>query len=147
MKERVPERPSISMQNKDAPVLFDEFDIDIDLARELSGLKAENEDIVPEEEEAGAGVVQCEPESLRMEVDPVGVYLKEIGAYSLLTREKEVEIAQKIESGQQELLRMVLCCPIAVNQVITLGNDLRAGRIELRDLTNDVDEETRVDKE
>jgi len=147
MKERVPERPSISMQNKDAPVLFDEFDIDIDLARELPGLKAENEDIVPEEEEAGAGVVQCEPESFRMEVDPVGVYLKEIGAYSLLTREKEVEIAQKIESGQQELLRMVLRCPIAVSQVITLGNDLRAGRIELRDLTNDVDEETSVDKE
>ena len=147
MKERLPERPSLSMHNTDAPILFDEVDIDIDLAGELSGLKAENEGIVTEEEEAGAGAVQYEPESFRMEVDPVGVYLKEIGAYTLLTREREVEIAQKIESGQQELLRMVLRCPIAVSQAITLGNDLRAGRIDLRDLTNDVDEETSAEKE
>jgi RNA polymerase primary sigma factor len=147
MKERLVERPSMSVHNTDAPELIDELDVDIDLARELSGLKAENEDIVPEDEEAGAGAVQVEPESFRMEVDPVGVYLKEIGAYSLLTREKEVEIAQKIESGQQELLRRVLCCPSAVSQAITLGNDLRAGRIELRDLTNDVDEETGAERE
>jgi RNA polymerase primary sigma factor len=147
MKERVPERPNISVHNTDAPDLIDELDIDIDLVGELSGLRTENENIVPEEGEVGAGGVQFEPESFRMEVDPVGVYLKEIGAYSLLTREKEVEIAQKIESGQEELLRMVLRCPSAVSQAITLGNDLRAGRIELRDLTNDVDEETSAEKE
>jgi RNA polymerase primary sigma factor len=147
MKQRVPEESSASMQNKDVPVLIDELDIDIDLARELSGLKAGNEDIVQQEEEAEAGTVRYESESFRMVADPVGVYLKEIGAYSLLTREKEVEIAQKIESGQQELLRMVLRCPIAVSQVITLGNDLRAGRIDLRDFASDVDEETSPEKE
>ena len=114
MKERLVERPSMSVHNTDAPELIDELDVDMDLVRELSGLKAENEDIVPEDEETGAGAVRVEPEAFRMEVDPVGVYLREIGAYSLLTREKEVEIAQKIESGQQELLRRVLCCPSAV---------------------------------
>ena len=37
-----------------------------------------------------------------------------------------MEIAKRIESGQQEMLRVVLHCPIAVREVINLGGALRA---------------------
>ena len=66
-------------------------------------------------------------QSFRMEVDSEA-FLE--GDWSIPpTREEEVDIAQKIESGRQELLSMVLRCPIAVSQIITLRDDLRAGRI------------------
>ena len=44
-----------------------------------------------------------------------------------MTRKEEVDIAKKIERGREELLSMVLNCPIAVREIISLGDDLRAG--------------------
>jgi RNA polymerase primary sigma factor len=64
-----------------------------------------------------------------------------MGSFSLLTREGEVEIAKRIESGQQEVLSVVINCPIAVREVISLGVALRAGRIEIREVTNEIDDE------
>ena len=43
---------------------------------------------------------EVEPEEGKPQ-DPVALYLKEIGAVSLFTREKEVEIAKKIEEGKE----------------------------------------------
>ena len=56
MKEHVPERSNMSMQNKDTPVLFDELDIDIDLARELPGLRAEGETLCRRKKKQGMGL-------------------------------------------------------------------------------------------
>jgi len=60
---------------------------------------------------------------------------------SLLTREGEVEIAKRIESGKREVLSVVLNCPMAVKEVINLGNLIKAGKVEIRELTNEIDEE------
>jgi len=45
-------------------------------------------------------------EALDMEetVDPVSMYLREMGSVPLLTREKEVEIAQRIKEGEKEVI-------------------------------------------
>ncbi|MBT8374092.1 MAG: hypothetical protein KJN80_04185, partial [Deltaproteobacteria bacterium] len=40
--------------------------------------------------------------------DPVKMYLREMGLVTLLTREGEVEIAKKIEAGEQEVLRALI---------------------------------------
>jgi hypothetical protein len=53
----------------------------------------------------------------------------------------EVEIAKRIESGKEEILSAALNCPVVVREVIKLGRDLRAGRIELKELTNEADDE------
>ena len=60
--------------------------------------------------------------------DPVRVYLREMGAVSLLTREGEVEIAKRIEAGEDDALSEILCCPIAVRQMLEIGDEIRTGK-------------------
>ena len=69
------------------------------------------------------------------------MYLREMGSVSLLTREGEVEIAKRIESGKREVLSVVLNCPMAVKEIINLGNAIKACKIEIREVTNEIDEE------
>jgi RNA polymerase primary sigma factor len=69
------------------------------------------------------------------------MYLREMGSVSLLTSEGEVEIAKRIESGKREVLSVVLNCPMAVKEVINLGNAIKLGKVEIRDVTNEIDEE------
>ena len=90
-----------------------------------------------EEEE----VVEHELGTFGKAKDPVLIYLTEMGSFPLLTREGEVEIAKRIESGKQEVLGVVFNCPIAIREVINLGDALRAGRIEIREVTNEIDDE------
>ena len=52
--------------------------------------------------------------------DPVALYLKEIGAVSLLTREKEVEIAKRIEEGERELVDAVIAVPLYLEEIYHL---------------------------
>ena len=143
MKEWVPKRSYRSEQNEDTLILSDE--LDVDAASEFPGLKVGDENVQAREEE---GVVEHELETFGRVVDPVGIYLKEIGSFPLLTREGEVEIAKRIENGQREVLSVVLNCPIAVREVINLGGALHAGRIRIREVTNEIeDEETSVEEE
>ena len=147
LKERVPKRSyrSESRQGRDEDALILSDELDVDVVSELTGLKVENENVLVREEEE---VVECELETFGKAADPVSIYLKEMGSFPLLTREGEVEIARRIESGQREVLSVVLNCPIAVREVINLGGALRAGKIEIREVTNEIDdEETNVEKE
>ena len=57
--------------------------------------------------------------------DPVRIYLREMGAVPLLTREGEVDIAKRIERGQLQVLKALSRSPIVIRQVLTIGKDLR----------------------
>jgi len=59
--------------------------------------------------------------------DPVRVYLREMGASPLLTREGEVEIAKRIERGHLSALKALSRSPIAIQQVLAIGEDLKGG--------------------
>ena len=60
--------------------------------------------------------------------DPVRVYLREMGSVSLLTREGEVEIAKRIEAGENDALGQIMGCPIAVRELLRVGDEIRAGK-------------------
>ena len=47
--------------------------------------------------------------------DPVRMYLREMGTVSLLSREGEVEIAKKIEEGENRVINEVLSSPLALD--------------------------------
>jgi len=136
---------SESRQGRDEEPLILTDELDIDMASEFPGLKVGSENVLVKEEEE---VNEYEREAFGTQMDPVRIYLKEMGSFPLLTREQEVEIAKRIENQQREVLSVVLNCPFAVREVIHLGDALRAGRIGIRELTNEIDDEgTNVEEE
>jgi RNA polymerase primary sigma factor len=143
LKEWVPKRSYRSEQSEDALIISDE--LGLDAASEFPELKVHKENVsVRQKEEVG----EFKLEPFGKAADPVSLYLKEMGSFRLLTREGEVEIAKRIESGQQDILSAVLNCPIAIREVINLGSALRAGKIEIKEVTNETDDgETTIEEE
>ena len=68
--------------------------------------------------------------------DPVRLYLREMGTVPLLKREEEVSIAKRIEAGLKRAQRALSRSPIAVAELLRIGEELEAGRIGIRDVVN-----------
>jgi RNA polymerase primary sigma factor len=73
--------------------------------------------------------------------DPVRMYLRKMGSVSLLTREGEVEIAKRIEEGERKVLQTVLNSPLAVEELLLIGEKLKKGKIRVKDVVKDIDED------
>ena len=73
--------------------------------------------------------------------DPVRMYLREMGAVPLLDRDGEVVIAKKIEMGEQDVLYALVEVPVAVEELINVGEDLRQNRIKLKDVVKTIEED------
>ena len=73
--------------------------------------------------------------------DPVKMYLREMGLISLLSREGEVEIAKRIETGENQVLNVLIRCRIGLEYMVELGKNLEAGRLKVRDIVNDIEDE------
>jgi RNA polymerase primary sigma factor len=72
--------------------------------------------------------------------DPVKMYLREMGMVTLLSREGEVEIAKKIEAGEQEVLRALLDSTAGVEAIIRLGEKIENGTLRPKHVLRDIDE-------
>jgi RNA polymerase primary sigma factor len=80
------------------------------------------------EEEEGEDVeLDLTPGTLEKTNDPVRMYLREMGTVPLLTREGEVEIAKRIERGQNRVLKAISRSPIVIREIVALGEDLKRG--------------------
>ena len=66
--------------------------------------------------------------------DPVRLYLHDMGATSLLTREQEVEIFKRIQRGQRRTLKTLSRSPYALRQVMAVGQDLKSGLRSISDI-------------
>jgi RNA polymerase primary sigma factor len=64
-----------------------------------------------------------------------------MGSVSLLTREGEVEIAKRIEEGERRVLQTVLNSPIAVEELLQLGERLKKQKMRVKEVIRAVDEE------
>jgi RNA polymerase primary sigma factor len=65
--------------------------------------------------------------------DPMRVYLREMGASPLLTREGEVDIAKRIERGQLSTLKALSRSPIVIHQVLAIGEELKRSRRSIKE--------------
>ncbi|MCZ6751836.1 MAG: hypothetical protein O7E51_08415 [Acidobacteria bacterium] len=74
------------------------------------------------------------PGSLDKTNDPVRMYLREMGTVPLLTRDGEVEIAKRIERGQNNVLKTISRSPIIVQELLLLGKDLRSSVRTIKEL-------------
>jgi RNA polymerase primary sigma factor len=66
--------------------------------------------------------------------DPVRLYLREMGVVPLLTREGEVAIAKRIERGQIKTQKSIARSPIAVGELIRIGEELKALNLNIREV-------------
>src|SRR5262245_25996057 len=66
--------------------------------------------------------------------DPARLYFNEIGNVPLLTREGEILLAKRIENGVRRARRAVTRSPIAVAELLKIGDELAAGALGLRDV-------------
>ncbi|MEW6185550.1 MAG: RNA polymerase sigma factor RpoD [Thermodesulfobacteriota bacterium] len=119
--------------------LFDETDIQIleGPPRVRAKEKADEDHIGGEEEED----LKWGPELGIKINDPVKMYLKEMGFYSLLTREGEVEIAKRIEEGKHEVIDALLESPVGIKEILLLGEKFEQGVVKLREIIRDMDDE------
>jgi len=69
--------------------------------------------------------------------DPVRMYLQEMGAVSLLTREQEVEIAKQIEAGERDVRTEVLALPFFLTYLLDLADRIKAGELSERELLDE----------
>jgi RNA polymerase primary sigma factor len=67
------------------------------------------------------------PGALEKTNDPVRIYLREMGAVPLLTRQGEVDIAKRIERGHLRALKALSRSPIGIRQILAMGEDLKHG--------------------
>jgi len=68
--------------------------------------------------------------------DPVRLYLREMGVVPLLTREGEVAIAKRIERGQLKTQKSIARSPIAVKELLRIGDELETGSASIREIVN-----------
>src|SRR5208283_2550060 len=95
-------------------------------------LNAEPVAVVPDEdavEEAEAALATVDSEFGRT-TDPVRMYMREMGAVELLTREGEIEIAKRIEDGLKHMIQAISACPTTIQEI--LGLAAKVSRDEMR---------------
>ena len=73
-------------------------------------------------------------------IDPVRMYLKKMGQVSLLTREGEVEIAKRIEQGQNEMMNVLLSSPLGVQKILSYGELLSKHKIRIVSIIKDIED-------
>ncbi|MDY0162382.1 RNA polymerase sigma factor RpoD [Desulfobotulus sp.] len=101
------------------------------------------EEAEEESEDKGAPKVLSAEESevdFGSVTDPVKMYLREMGMVTLLSREGEIEIAKKIELGEQEILKAMLEMTVAVDTLIDLADNIQAGSLRPKHVLRDIDE-------
>jgi RNA polymerase primary sigma factor len=104
--------------------------------------------VVESEEETENIVAKVEEESTSTEImkveapkvpadrtdDPVRMYLREMGAVELLSREGEIAIAKRIEAGREAMIAGLCESPLTFQAIIIWRDELNEGKILLRDI-------------
>jgi RNA polymerase primary sigma factor len=134
INEALPNEMMSSEMIDDTLMMFDDMDIEI----------IENDDGVSERDTAAE-----KKETLNKAVsvsdfgsvtDPVKMYLREMGMVTLLSREGEVEIAKKIEEGEQDVLKALLETSLGVKYILEFGDLIEKGALRPKHVLRDVDE-------
>ena len=76
------------------------------------------------------------PDNTAKTIDPVRMYLREMGAAPLLTREGEVEIARRMESGRLAAFKAQSRCPLTVRELVSVREELATGARSIREIVS-----------
>jgi RNA polymerase primary sigma factor len=68
--------------------------------------------------------------------DPVRMYMREMGAVSLLTREGEIAIAKRIEEGLKDMVQAISACPVTISEIIALSHKIASDELKIDDVVD-----------
>ena len=68
--------------------------------------------------------------------DPVRMYMREMATVPLLTRQGEIEIAQRIEAGFTDMMQAVSACPAAIEEILAQVERIRKEEIRIDDVVD-----------
>ncbi|MGE3769588.1 MAG: RNA polymerase sigma factor region1.1 domain-containing protein [Bdellovibrionales bacterium] len=104
------------------------------------------EDVLAQLSEIGVNVVEAddveeadstsETEDYGRTDDPVRLYLREMGAVELLSREGEIAIAKRIEAGREMMIGGICESPLTIQAILDWNEALKDGRLLLRDIVD-----------
>jgi RNA polymerase primary sigma factor len=128
-------------QIDDVMSIFGEMDIEVIDSNQRVTLGSAGEELAEEEEDDKEVDGEVDGDVVGKTGDPVRMYLREMGTVSLLSREGEVEIAKKIEEGENRVINEVLSSPLALRYILDLGEKLAQHEIRVREIIKDESDE------
>jgi RNA polymerase primary sigma factor len=140
LNEMLPQDQMTSEQIEDVMSALNDMGINV-VENEDAGEDAEPEDDTPDEVDASdtddsapAFEAAKKKETVDRTDDPVRMYLREMGAVELLSREGEIAIAKRIEAGRDTMILGLCESPITFNAIIGWSNALNEGTMQLREI-------------
>ncbi|RIA36702.1 RNA polymerase RpoD-like sigma 70 subunit [Hephaestia caeni] len=141
LNEALPQDQMSSDQLEDVMSAINEMGINI-VENEEAGEDGEpdkNDDDEVEAVDAGDGTpappeAPKKKETVDRTDDPVRMYLREMGAVELLSREGEIAIAKRIEAGRDTMIFGLCESPITFTAIIEWSNALNEGAMQLREI-------------
>ena len=139
LNEALPQDQMSSEQIEDVMSAINDMGVNIVENEEATddGEEADAEDDVEAVDAAdpmGAPEVEKKKEVLDRTDDPVRMYLREMGAVELLSREGEIAIAKRIEAGRDTMILGLCESPITFNAIIDWSSALNEGTMQLREI-------------
>ncbi len=68
--------------------------------------------------------------------DPVRMYMREMGSVELLTREGEIEIAKRIESGLKDMIQAISACPMTISEILAMAERIEKDETKIDEVVD-----------
>jgi RNA polymerase primary sigma factor len=142
LNEALPQDQMASEQIEDIMSAINEMGINIVETEESSDDEEQeeqpeagaDEEVDPLDDGGPRPAAATKKEAVDRTDDPVRMYLREMGAVELLSREGEIAIAKRIEAGRDTMIWGLCESPITFNAIIGWSNALNEGRMQLREI-------------
>ena len=136
LNEALPQDQMTSEQIEDIMSAISEMGVNI---VESDDDAAEAEDPAVDEVDEADGLaerptIEKKKEIIERTDDPVRMYLREMGAVELLSREGEIAIAKRIEAGRDTMILGLCESPITFHAIIMWSEALNNGEMQLREI-------------
>ena len=92
-----------------------------------------DDEVVEEQAEQALATVDSE---FGRTTDPVRMYMREMGTVELLDRQKEIEIAKRIEGGLRDMVLAISACPTVVIDIIDMAKKVAADEMKIDELVD-----------
>ena len=87
-------------------------------------------------EAAAEAALQTVDSDFGRTTDPVRMYMREMGSVELLTREGEIEIAKRIESGLKDMIQAISACPMTISEILVLAERIQKDESKIDEIVD-----------